>query len=171
MGGVIGVESAEGDGSSFWFTIKAPAAALERTVFAHDEADYLVTPARILVVDDVTMNRELVRAMLKPFGHDLTEAASGLAAVEAAMQKRFDLILMDLQMPGMDGLAATRAIRHTCEFNRSTPIVAISANVLPAHREACRVAGMDDHIAKPIDVAELLHKVTLWSSQVLAEAS
>jgi len=170
MGGTMGVESEEAAGSTFWFTVNAPKAELDRAMFTHDEPDFSVAPARILIVDDVSTNRELVRTMLSPFGHDMTDAASGLGAVEAAMRKGFDLILMDLQMPGMDGLAATRAIRKTCELNRITPIVAISANVLPAHRDACREAGMDDHIAKPIDPAELLTKVTFWSSQALAKA-
>ena len=171
MGGTIGVESCEGAGSTFWFTIDAPRAELERAAFVHAEPDFSVAPARILVVDDVATNRELVRTMLARHGHELTDASSGLGAVEAAMQHSFDLILMDLQMPGMDGLAATRAIRKTCELNRSTPIVAISANVLPAHRDACRAAGMDDHIAKPIDAAELSRKVALWSAHALAKAS
>jgi CheY-like chemotaxis protein len=120
--------------------------------------------ARILLVDDVAVNRELVKAMLSPLGFELTEAASGAEAVAAAMRDRFDLILMDLQMPGMDGLAATKAIRETSELNRETPILALSANVLPVHHAASRAAGMDDHIAKPITPVELITKVSRWAS-------
>jgi len=81
-----------------------------------------------------------------------------------APYEAFDLILMDLQMPGMDGLTATRAIRATCELNRSTPIVAVSANVMPSHLADCAVAGMNDDIAKPIDPSELLRKVAQWTA-------
>ncbi len=112
----------------------------------------------------MAVNRELVSAMLGSFGHSLTEAPGGAEAVELALHTPFDLILMDLQMPGMDGLAATRAIRAGSEANGVTPIVALSANVLPTHLDACREAGMDDHIAKPIDPTDLLTKVALWSA-------
>jgi CheY-like chemotaxis protein len=98
------------------------------------------------------------------FGHALTEAGGGAEAVLAAAEQPFDLILMDLQMPGMDGLAATRAIRAGSPKNRATPIVALSANILPNHLEACRLAGMNDHIGKPIDTRELLTKVARWTS-------
>ena len=97
--------------------------------------------------------------MLTPFGHVFEEASNGAEAVEAALRSAFDLILMDLQMPGMDGLAAARAIRTTSNLNRSTPIVALSANVMESHLNACLEAGMDDHIGKPIDAADLLVKV------------
>ena len=120
--------------------------------------------ARILVVDDVAMNRELVRIMLSPFGYDLVEVASGVDALAAALADKFDLILMDLQMPAMDGLAATRAIRQTSELNRTTPILALSANVLPIHLAECAQAGMDDHIAKPIAAADLLTKIARWTA-------
>ena len=164
MGGKIGVESREGLSSTFWFTVAAPPADLAEPAAAQDDVDWGGAPARILVVDDVAVNRELVSVMLSPFGHQLVEAASGTEAVEAAMHEAFDLILMDLQMPGMDGLAATRAIREGCEYNRATPIVALSADVMPIQLQACRAAGMDDHIAKPIDPAELLYKVALWTT-------
>ncbi len=119
------------------------------------------------------MNRELVGVLLSVFGHDLTEAGGGAEAVALAGAEAFDLILMDLQMPGMDGLAATREIRRACPLNAETPIVALSANILPMHLEACREAGMDDHIAKPIDTRELLTKVARWTSRApaLAEAA
>ena len=97
-------------------------------------------------------------------------ACSGPEAVEAACDQPFDLILMDLQMPGMDGMAATRAIRATSEINRVTPILAVSANVLPTQIEAARRAGIDDHIAKPINPTELLTKIVEWTSQSRVEA-
>ncbi len=163
MGGTIGMESQEGAGSTFWFTIAAPLADVATPALALHETEWGGAAARILIVDDVAVNRELVSTMLSPFGHDMTEAASGAEAVEAAMHCAFDLILMDLQMPGMDGLAATRAIRETCELNRSTAIVALSANVLPSQVDACLAAGMNGHIAKPISPEELLTKVALWT--------
>jgi CheY-like chemotaxis protein len=71
---------------------------------------------------------------------------------------------MDLQMPGMDGMAATKAIRANCELNRATPILALSANVLPEQIAACAAAGMDDHVAKPISPGDLLNKIARWTA-------
>jgi PAS domain S-box-containing protein len=163
MGGDIGVESRPGEGAVFWFAIKAPAAQLCSEAPGEADGEIDGRPARILVVDDSPVNRELVNALLGVFGHDLSEASGGAEAVEAASETPFDLILMDLQMPGMDGLAATQAIRAGGGLNRDTPIVALSANILPTHLVACRHAGMDDHIGKPIDTRELLTKVGRWA--------
>jgi PAS domain S-box-containing protein len=163
MDGAIGVESEVGKGSHFWFTIAAPVANTTQSAQSESAPAARIHPMRLLVVDDVAMNRELVADMLAPFQVSLTEAAGGAEAVEAAMATAFDLILMDLQMPGMDGFAATRAIRANCELNQSTPIVALSANVLPEQIDACREAGMNDHIAKPIGHLDLLAKIGRWS--------
>ena len=167
MGGAIGVDSRPGQGSTFWFEIPAPPAALLAPEAAGPALN-VDQPARILVVDDVAANRDLVRAMLGAFGHDISEASSGAEAIRIAAEEPFDLILMDLQMPGMDGMSAARAIRQGNGANRATSIVALSANVLPAQVEACRAAGMDDHIAKPIDPAELLTKVARWAGEARA---
>jgi CheY-like chemotaxis protein len=125
----------------------------------------------ILIVDDLPVNRQLVRAMLEPLGHSFDEAASGSEAVEAAVRRPFDLILMDLQMPGMDGLEAARTIRSTSELNRQAPIIALSANVLAEHVAACRAAGMNDHLAKPIVPAALVEMVGRWSEPAAPGAS
>ena len=164
MGGEIGVVSRDGEGSTFWFTV---AAAVAAAVTAEAEQPAFEAPehaARILVVDDLAANRDIVVAILGACGHDLVEASGGQEAVDAAACSPFDLILMDMQMPGMDGLAATRRIRRDQGPNRATPIVALSANVMPDHLAACRAAGMDDHIGKPIVVAELLAKVVHWAN-------
>ncbi|HVN01434.1 MAG TPA: PAS domain S-box protein [Caulobacteraceae bacterium] len=165
MGGDIGVESRPGQGATFWFTVRAPAAERAQAPVGDGAGAFDARPARILIVDDSPVNRELVTALLGVFGHDLSEACGGAEAVEASARQPFDLILMDLQMPGMDGLAATEAIRAGDGPNRATPIVALSANILPAHLEACRRVGMNDHIGKPIDTRELLTKVMRWTAE------
>ena len=163
MGGRIGVDSVEGEGSRFWFTIAAPVVAASAPVEHEDAALDAMPPARLLLVDDVAINRQLVRAILSQFGHEIIEASGGAEAVEIAHHTAFDLILMDVQMPGLDGLAATRAIRATAEPNHRTPILAFSANVLAGQLAACQAAGMNDHIAKPINLTELVSKVAQWT--------
>ena len=175
MGGRIGVDSVEEGGSTFWFTIEAPlavAALADHSAEAalQDGTDE-ARPAHILIVDDLAVNRELVRAMLTPFGHSFEEADNGADAVRAALNSGFDLILMDLQMPGMDGFEAARTIRATSVLNRVTPIIALSANVLPAHILASQAAGMDDHLGKPIVPAALAAKVAMWAGAEHAPAS
>jgi CheY-like chemotaxis protein len=162
MGGSIGVRSAPGRGSTFWFTLEAPPAEQPRR---DGEPNTFGPPlaAHILVVDDVAVNRLLVRAMLEPLGYTLEEADSGQEAIAAAARQPFDLILMDLQMAGVDGLQATRQIRSTPGFNYDTPIVALSANVLAGQIAECRTAGMNDHLAKPIIPAALVSTIARWT--------
>ena len=154
MDGLIGVRSAPGRGSSFWFEV--PLSRCDADLDAAQAESESVSGARVLLVDDHPMNRELGSTLLTLLGCEVALAENGADAVEAARAGGFDLILMDVHMPVMDGLAATRAIRALPGPVAHTPIIAMTADVLPEHVERCRMAGMVDHVAKPIGV-EALH--------------
>jgi two-component system sensor histidine kinase/response regulator len=124
---------------------------------------------RILLVEDVEVNRLIVTAMLEDTGCIIDEAENGQAGVDMARATEYDLILMDMQMPLMDGLTATRAIR---EFNTEVPIIAMTANAFKEDAEACLRAGMNAHLAKPIDNDSFMRLLTEYlvnSSKPLAE--
>ncbi|MBP2229730.1 CheY-like chemotaxis protein/HPt (histidine-containing phosphotransfer) domain-containing protein [Azospirillum agricola] len=119
-------------------------------------------PRRILVVEDSPLNQTLVTAILAPAGYRIETAGNGLEAVMAAQDGGFDLILMDVSMPEMDGLTATRLLRGLPGAAGRVPVVAMTADVGDGDRARCREAGMNDHVGKPIDRAQLLDTVARW---------
>ncbi len=167
MGGTLDFDSAPGQGSRFSFCARfalaeSGSAALPATA-SPPPATTPAAPAtrtrslNILVAEDNEINRRLMDSLLRKLGHQVSFAHDGTAAVQAFKDGRFDLVLMDMQMPVLDGIAATRAIRsHEQDSGATpTPIVALTANAMQGDRERCLAAGMDDYLAKPLRRAEL----------------
>jgi len=164
MDGRIGVDSVPGMGSTFWFQAPLPLAddGVAPATPAAATAPASRRPLRILVVEDLAPNRLLISIILGKAGHVVEEAEDGAAAVEKARLGVYDLILMDVQMPVMDGLAATRAIRALPDPAGRVPILALTANALPEEVALCRSAGMDDYLPKPVDPRRVLAALDRW---------
>jgi len=167
MGGRMSVESVEGVGSTFSMIL--PLAAVVRPMGvvptpAPDLEDGApdAPPLRILVAEDNETNQRVLTALLEPLGAQLVVVANGVKAVEAYGLQAFDLVLMDVQMPVMDGCTATRRIRAIETERRAgrTPILALTANAMAHQVDEYRVAGMDNHVAKPIDVERLFSAIS-----------
>ncbi|MBY0558670.1 ATP-binding protein [Hyphomicrobium sp.] len=160
MDGRIGVDSVLGDGSAFWFEL--PLAVSRSQPSTERSADS--KPAgpgglNVLVVDDMEPNRRLTSTVLRRAGHRAVTAASGAEAILLVQSESFDVILMDMQMPGMNGLAATKEIRKLPPNQSQVPIIAMTANVLPNEIASCYAAGMTAHIGKPFEIDVLLHAI------------
>ncbi|WP_052389624.1 ATP-binding protein [Belnapia moabensis] len=147
MGGTLGhARGPEGVGARFTLTLPAPELPREPA-----------RPLRLLVVDDVLVNRKVARALLEPAGHSVAEAADGEAALDALRSGPLpDAVLMDVHMEPLDGLAATRRLRALGGEAARLPVIALTGSVDPAEQAACRAAGMDGHLSKPIERAALL---------------
>ena len=162
MDGEIGVRSRLGRGSTFWF--KLPAQVLSVGTYTklpvNDTVD--VERARVLVVEDNPVNQEVIGSMLKGMGFDVAQANHGAEALEMLSERRYDIVLMDCQMPTMDGYRATEEIRRREGDGRHIPIVAVTAHAMEGDRERCLAAGMDDYLAKPLNFENLSQTLSRW---------
>jgi CheY-like chemotaxis protein len=174
MGGRIGVESKEGKGSTFWFT-----AVFEKQSTRPESASKGVAPRsaawptisenvkhkiRILVAEDNPVNQKVAQAILRKMGLHADVVANGQEAINELQIIPYDLVLMDCQMPEIDGFEATRCIRKEASgaFNPRIPIIAMTAATMQGDREKCIRAGMSDFIAKPIQPGELAEVLARW---------
>ncbi|MBE0627600.1 MAG: response regulator [Burkholderiales bacterium] len=167
MGGVISVESSAGAGATFSFEILLPRGSQAPA----DDAPESSTPvkfygSRVLVAEDNSLSRELIRQMLSDLGCAVDLAKDGNEALDCASKHVYDLILMDMQMPRLDGLAATEAIRQLPE-HWSTPILAVTANVFAEEKEKCMRAGMNGHLTKPLTPESLAKELRHWLAESL----
>ena len=172
MGGEIGVESLEGQGSTFWFKAVF-ARQTEATQASMQNPKSLVTqdsivetqkrPLHILLVEDNLINQKVASITLQKMGHSLQIANNGQEALDMMAATVFDLVLMDCQMPVMDGYEATKAIRVKEGRRQHTPIIAMTANAMQGDREKCLAAGMDDFLTKPVVFSEMAATIERWA--------
>jgi len=170
MGGTIGVESREGRGSIFWLEVELPIAGAEALgVDPAAAGPELDRPIRLLLVEDVDVNRELVRVILEQFDIEIDTATNGVEAIEAVRRSAYDLVLMDVQMPVMDGLTAAAHIRALPEpALQRLPIIAMTADVMPDQVQRCLDAGMNAHLGKPLNPSALLQAIADWTAPAAA---
>lgn len=170
MQGEIGVDSQPGQGSTFWFTARfarLDRLDSERTPLAGEDNEARLRAqhagARILLVEDEPINQEVSRELLEFAGLKVDLATDGQLAIEQARRHHYDLILMDMQMPVMNGVDASRAIRTLPDFQK-VPIIALTANAFDEDRLRCLAAGMNDHVGKPVDPEILYSTLLRWLS-------
>jgi signal transduction histidine kinase/CheY-like chemotaxis protein len=162
-GGRIGIESLPELGTTAWFAAVLPVAQVPARPVGRLGSQGRDRSARILLVEDNDINRDIARSMLEAAGHEVDVAVDGSLAVVAVQSNTYDLVLMDVQMPIMDGICATRLIRSLPGPECDVPIIALTANVLPEQVQSFKAAGMNDFMGKPFRREELLSRVDRWA--------
>ena len=167
-GGQIGIDSTPYVGSRFWFTVgtlaEAPKQPVIPTIKQDDSHRKYNCIARVLLVEDSLINQAVLAAMLRNGGHQVDLADCGAKGIEAASEKVYDIILMDVSMPDMSGMEATAIIRQLGGAATSVPIIAITAHALAGYEAMCLAAGMNGYATKPISQKDLLALVETWST-------
>ena len=168
MNGQIGIESQPGNGSTFWFTARlqpaenfTAAPSKPHNTSAEEELRATYSGTRVLLVEDEPINQEVSRELLEAVGLQVDLADDGMVAVDRVKRTNYALILMDMQMPRMNGIEATEAIR-ALPGRQHTPILALTANAFNEDRERCQKAGMNDHISKPVDPDKFFETLLNW---------
>lgn len=162
MHGTIKIESEKGKGTTFFITLPLEKGNPEKVKQNNNEHNVTISGLSILLVEDNKMNRMVIQNSMQYFNCVVTEAENGIEALELLKQQSFDIILMDIQMPEMDGIEATKIIRN--EFKLNTPIIALTANAFKTEIENCKNAGIDDYLTKPFDefiLIETIAKLTV----------
>ncbi|MBW6478713.1 MAG: response regulator [Bacteroidales bacterium] len=164
LGGEAGVESEPGKGSSFWFTFLAEIKDSQDASYEREELQVTENThtLKILLAEDKEINKKVISLMLQSIGHEVVTVSNGKEAFEICTQQKFDLVLMDVQMPVMDGIEATKLIKSKCPD--PPPVIGLSANALDEDRKKYTRAGMDDYISKPFktnDIVKLIEKLKL----------
>lgn len=169
MGGKIGVVSSPGQGSTFWFVLPFKKREqgvvlpmpISATIMAEQRLQAEYAGTRVLLAEDDPISQEISRGLLEEVGLVVDIAEDGQQALELAQRHRYALILMDMEMPVLDGVEATQAIR-ACSLNQTIPILAMTANAFDKDREVCLAAGMKEHISKPVDPEKLYVALLGW---------